>query len=157
MWKRTFTSSPSPTDDPTALSDAFNKASHPHRKRSSSSSSPSSPSSPTAPLSSSLAPSSPLPSPPRHSRHWSDYVLLALAIPSLALILHHKLTKERVWFMLQPCHFLHTILIITLILPPGDGLGMLLFNYFIHWIYGPFIGLVGADTSCYTLPYEYVC
>jgi len=87
-------------------------------------------------------------------RHWSDYAILGVAIPSLALIVYHKYQKGRLWFLLQPCHVLQFILIVMCLLPPGNGIGAYVFNVFLHWLFGPFLGLVAADLACYQLKFE---
>ncbi len=41
--------------------------------------------------------------------HLSDTLVAIALIASLALILDHKIMKQRVWFMTQPCYALHTL------------------------------------------------
>ncbi len=92
--------------------------------------------------------------PTQRRRSWWDLALLVVAIPSIALIVAHKASRSRMWFLFQPCHVLHCLLIGLLLLPPGENIGMLMFNHYIHWLFGPFMGLVAADLACYTQAYE---
>jgi hypothetical protein len=80
--------------------------------------------------------------------------MLAIAIASFSLIIYHKICKEKVGFLLQPCHVCHVLMIIILALPAGPGLGALLFNYYCHWLFSPFLGLVGAELDCYKQRFE---
>lgn len=62
--------------------------------------------------------------------------------------------KQKVGFLLQPCHVCHVLLILTLALPRGPGAGALCFNYYIHWLFSPFLGLVAAELDCYQQRFE---
>ena len=85
---------------------------------------------------------------------WS-YVQVFLLTLSYTLLVIHKYRSDRLWFLLQPCHVLHLLLLYLTTLPPASTTAMFLFNLYLHLLFSPFLGLVAADTSCYQQPLEY--
>ena len=77
------------------------------------------------------------------------HVLVFLLSLSWAILFIHKWRLDRLWFLLQPCHVLHLLLIYTVTLPPSSPRAIFLFNVYLHLLFSPFLGLVAADTSCY--------
>ena len=73
--------------------------------------------------------------------------LLAL---SYSLLFIHKWREDRLWFLLQPCHVLHLLLMYITTLPPSTPRAIFLFNLYLHLLFSPLLGLVAADLSCYT-------
>ena len=84
---------------------------------------------------------------------WSYAQVFLLAF-SYTLLLIHKWREDRLWFLLQPCHVLHLLLLYTTTLPPTSTRAIFLFNLYLHLLFSPFLGLVAADLSCYTQPLE---
>lgn len=83
----------------------------------------------------------------------ADYIILASLVASYALMFWHKYNDNQLWFLLQPCHCLHIMLMITIVI--GNGfVGTILFNIFLHLMFSAFLGLVAADLTCYEQPLE---
>ena len=82
------------------------------------------------------------------------HVLVFLLSLSWAILFIHKSRIDRLWFLLQPCHVLHLLLIYTVTLPPSSPRAIFLFNLYLHLLFSPFLGLVAADLSCYKQPLE---
>jgi len=83
-----------------------------------------------------------------------DAVLFLVMVASLLLICYHKYQANKLVFLLQPCHVLHIMLLVILCCSRASRLGALLFNLYLHLLWGPFLGLVAADLDCYTQRFE---
>lgn len=70
---------------------------------------------------------------------------LALA-SSLTLTLIHKIIRNRVWFMLQPCHMSGFLLVLSLLYPnKRSPLPHILFNIYLHLQWGALAALAFPD------------
>ena len=83
-----------------------------------------------------------------------NHVLVFLLALSYSLMVIHKYRIDRLWYLLQPCHVLHLLLIRLIMLPPSSTVAIFSFNLYLHLLFSPFLGLVAADTTCYHQPYE---
>jgi len=83
-----------------------------------------------------------------------DKIGLLLSIATLCLVIYHKHTKERLPFLLQPCHVLNLLMIIVFMKPAGSRTGTLLFNVYLQCFFSPLLGMFAADRSCYKLRFE---
>ena len=92
--------------------------------------------------------------PPSTATWLLNHTLVFLLALSYALMVIHKYREDRLWFLLQPCHVLHLLLIRIIMLPPSSTSAIFSFNLYLHLLFSPFLGLVAADLSCYNQPYE---
>ena len=92
--------------------------------------------------------------PPSTATWLLNHLLVFLLALSYALMVVHKYREERLWFLLQPCHVLHLLLMRLIMLPPSSTSAIFLFNLYLHLLFSPFLGLVAADLTCYNQPYE---
>jgi hypothetical protein len=99
------------------------------------------------------------------STHWTprnngrrsllDWMLLAITTCSLLMVVYHKQQESRMWFLLQPCHTLQALIIVTMLLGSRSRVAVLLFNLYLGMFFSPFLGMVAADPSVYTQWMEY--
>ncbi|KAI7907506.1 TMEM164 family-domain-containing protein [Cokeromyces recurvatus] len=67
-------------------------------------------------------------------------------ICSLLLTLTHKILRNRVWFMLQPCHMSGTLLLFTLVYPDKTSpIPHVFFNMYLHIQWGALAALAFPD------------
>ena len=92
--------------------------------------------------------------PPSTASWLLNHVLVFLLSLSYAMMVIHKSREDRLWFLLQPCHVLHLLLLRIITMPPSSTTAIFLFNLYLHLLFSPFLGLVAADLTCYTQPYE---
>ena len=92
--------------------------------------------------------------PPSTATWLLNHTLVFLLSLSYALMVIHKYREERLWFLLQPCHVLHLLLMRIIMLPPSSTTAIFCFNLYLHLLFSPFLGLVAADLTCYNQPYE---
>jgi len=79
-----------------------------------------------------------------------DWFLLIATICSLSMVVYHKSQEGRLWFLLQPCHTLQALMIVTMMLGSQSRLAVLLFNLYLNMFFSPFLGMVAADLSVYS-------
>ncbi|KAI8982659.1 transmembrane protein [Pilobolus umbonatus] len=67
-------------------------------------------------------------------------------ICSLLLTLTHKIIRNRVWFMLQPCHMSGVLLLFTLVYPnKSSPIPHIFFNIYLHLQWGALAALAFPD------------
>ena len=93
--------------------------------------------------------------PPSTATWLLNHTLVFLLALSYSLMVIHKYRINRLWYLLQPCHVLHLVLIRIIMLPPSSTVAIFGFNVYLHLLFSPFLGLVAADTTCYHQPYEW--
>ncbi|KAG1174618.1 hypothetical protein G6F70_007328 [Rhizopus microsporus] len=83
--------------------------------------------------------------PPQKASITEKGMTLALA-SSLTLTLIHKIIRNRVWFMLQPCHMSGFLLVLSLLYPnKRSPLPHILFNIYLHLQWGALAALAFPD------------
>ena len=92
--------------------------------------------------------------PPSTGTWLLNHTLVFLLSLSYAMMVIHKWREDRLWFLLQPCHVLHLLLVRIIMLPPSSTAAIFLFNVYLHLLFSPFLGLVAADLTCYNQPFE---
>lgn len=76
---------------------------------------------------------------------------LALIL-SLLLTLTHKIVRNRVWFMLQPCHMSGVLLLFTLVYPnKRSPIPHIFFNIYLHLQWGALSALLFPDLREHTM------
>ena len=60
------------------------------------------------------------------------FTIALILICSYILVVWHKINEERGWFLLQPCHVLHLVLLSLLFVDQNSQYGGLLFNVYLH-------------------------
>lgn len=89
--------------------------------------------------------------PPTRASLTERGMTLAL-ICSLLLTLTHKIIRQRVWFMLQPCHMSGLLLLITLVYPnKRSPIPHIFFNIYLHLQWGALAALAFPDLREHTL------
>jgi len=83
-----------------------------------------------------------------------DVILLVVMIVSAATVIYHKWAGNKLSFLLQPCHVLHSLLLFLLTLPRGSDTGAVLLAVYLNSLSAPFLGTVAVDLSCYTQRFE---
>ncbi|KAI9031036.1 transmembrane protein [Phycomyces nitens] len=87
------------------------------------------------------------PQPTDTKSSWLDQALLIMTIGSLGLTVIHKYYTHTLLFLLQPCHASAAILIIIMgwPLPNRPFIPRLLFNIYLHTMWGAILALVFPD------------
>jgi uncharacterized membrane protein YwaF len=76
-------------------------------------------------------------------------------ILSLLLTLTHKIIRNRVWFMMQPCHMSGVLLLITLVYPnKRSPIPHVFFNIYLHLQWGALAALAFPDLREHTMTGE---
>ncbi|KAG1181371.1 hypothetical protein G6F36_009935 [Rhizopus arrhizus] len=89
--------------------------------------------------------------PPKKASLTEKGMTIALA-SSLSLTLIHKIIRNRVWFMLQPCHISGLLLVFALLYPNKQSpLPHILFNIYLHLQWGALAALAFPDLREHSL------
>ncbi|KAI9277851.1 TMEM164 family-domain-containing protein [Sporodiniella umbellata] len=77
---------------------------------------------------------------------WTERAMTMALASSLLLTLIHKIIRNRVWFMLQPCHISGLLLVFALLYPNKKSfLPHIFFNIYLHLQWGAMAALAFPD------------